>query len=81
MTRARWFAAPALAAVMQLAMPMPAMAGGIMVQVCGRAAPVRLPLGGHRDQDPMACKICHSAMRKRFGPASCCGNEDARDDP
>lgn len=75
---APWLAALALA---QLAAPVPAAAIGVMIPVCGRAAPVRLPLGGRHDSDPAACKICHGAMRKRFGPASCCGNEDARDDP
>ena len=73
-----WLAALAL---VQLAAPMPAMANGVWIEVCGRAAPVRLPLGGHRDDDRATCKICHSAMRKRFGVASCCEDEDARDDP
>lgn len=68
-------------ALVQLAAPMPVIANGVMVPVCGRAAPVRLPLNGRHDDDRGACKICHSAMRKRFGVARCCEDEDARDDP
>lgn len=67
----------ALAAV-QLAIPVQA-ANPVMIALCGGGAPIPLPMKNH-DADKSCCKICHSAMRKRFAGGTCCGDNDDEED-
>lgn len=69
-------------AVLQLALPAQASAGfgsPMMVALCGGGAPVPLPMKNH-DAEKQCCKICHSAMRKRFAGGTCCGENDDEED-
>lgn len=69
-------------ATLQLAIPAQASSGSgypTMVAICGSGAPIRLPMK-NRSGDQGCCKICHSAMRKRFAVGtSCCGDDDEED--
>ena len=65
-------------AVLQLAMPVQA-ANPRMIALCGGGAPIPLPMKNH-DADKQCCKICHSAMRKRFPGGTCCGDNDDEED-
>ena len=64
-------------AVLQLAIPAQA-ASPVMVALCGGGAPIPLPLK-NRGSDQPCCKICHSAMRKRFGADNCCSKDGGED--
>lgn len=91
-TRLRLVALASVAAVLRLALPAPALAlsaagGALAVPICGEAghvllirltgrAPARKPVG---DGSAPCCAICHSAMRKRAGGDSYCGQEDDDD--
>ena len=73
----------ALLALAQMSVPVSAGAGTMLVPLCslekGRAIPLRLP-GKNDGSDGAACgKICHSAMRKRFGADTSMGGEDDAD--
>ncbi len=68
----------AVCAVLQLAIPAQA-ASPVMVAICGGGAPIELPTK-NKDQGQPCCKICHSAMRKRFGGDTCC-SKDGGEDP
>lgn len=74
----RVFALLAALAVFQLAMPLQA-AHPTMIALCGGGAPIPLPMKNH-DADNQCCKICHSAMRKRFAGGTCCGENDEEED-
>ncbi len=50
-----------------------------MVALCGGGAPIPLPTKNH-DADKQCCKICHSAMRKRFAGGTCCDGDDDEED-
>ncbi|WP_298191817.1 hypothetical protein [Novosphingobium sp.] len=78
----RPFALLATLAVLQLAIPVQAStASGSprMIALCGGGAPIPLPMKNH-DADKPCCKICHSAMRKRFAGGTCCGENDDEED-
>ncbi|GEN99972.1 hypothetical protein NSE01_18050 [Novosphingobium sediminis] len=65
-------------AALQLAMPVQA-AHPTMVALCGGGAPIPLPTKNN-EADKQCCKICHSAMRKRFAGGTCCdGDDDEKD--
>lgn len=69
-------------ALVQLAIPVQA-AQPQMVAICGGGAPIPLPLKlpmKNDGQDQGCCKICHSAMRKRFAGGTCCGENDDEED-
>ena len=75
--------APALLALAQMSVPVPARAGPVLVPLCslekGRSIPLRLP-GKNDGSGGAACgKICHSAMRKRVGADTSVGGEDDAD--
>lgn len=78
-----WLAAPALLAVVQLSIPARAPATALQVAICGElngpTVPIRLPAKPGGSDNAAGCKICHSAMRKRFGGSSSCDGEDASD--
>ncbi|NKJ44608.1 hypothetical protein [Novosphingobium sp. SG720] len=89
--RLRLVALCSAAAVLRLSLPAPAVVAGggaaLAVPICGEAghvllirvpghAPQRKPSG---DGTAPCCAICHSAMRKRAGEPSCCGEEDDDD--
>ncbi|KUR70503.1 hypothetical protein AQZ52_17005 [Novosphingobium fuchskuhlense] len=74
----RAFALLSAFAVLQLAIPAQA-APPTMIALCGGGAPIPLPMKNH-DADKPCCKICHSAMRKRFGGGTCCGENDEEED-
>jgi hypothetical protein len=72
------------AAALQLAIPAQA-AHPTMVAICGNGAPIRLPMkdqgdGKNRGDGQSCCKICHSAMRKRFAGGNCCDGDDDEED-
>lgn len=68
------FALLSALAALQLAIPAQA-ANPPMVALCGGGAPIPLPMKNH-EADKQCCKICHSAMRKRFAGGTCCGDND-----
>ena len=80
---ARALASLASFAVLQMTLPAPASAAFVLVPICGEpghSAPLRVPA---RDDGPggaPCCKVCHIAMRKRIGEASCCGHDDLPED-
>ena len=74
----RAFAPLAALAAMQLAIPAQA-AHPVMVAVCGGGAPIPLPMKNRGGSDP-CCKICHSAMRKRFAGGNCCDETDEEEE-
>lgn len=74
----RTFAFFSALAALQLAMPVQA-AHPMTIALCGSGAPVPLPMKNH-DADKQCCKICHSAMRKRFAGGTCCGENDEEED-
>jgi len=51
----------------------------VMVALCGGGAPIPLPMKNHGSDLP-CCKICHSAMRKRFGAHKCCSKNGGEDE-
>ena len=72
------FALLSALAALQLAIPAQA-AHPTMVALCGGGAPIPLPTKNN-DADKQCCKICHSAMRKRFAGATCHGDNDDEED-
>ena len=78
------FAVLSMLAALQLAIPAQA-AHPTMVAICGNGAPIELPMknqgdGKNRGDGPSCCKICHSAMRKRFAGGNCCAGDDDEED-
>lgn len=80
---ARPIALPAALALAQMVLPVPAGAATVMIAMCGDGVPATLPLRiPRRDSVPSGapcCKVCHIAMRKRAGAATCCMGEDETD--
>ena len=81
----RAFALFSALAALQLAIPAQA-AHPTMVAICGNGAPIPLPMknqedGKNQGDGQSCCKICHSAMRKRFAGGNCCGGDDDEEDP
>jgi hypothetical protein len=74
----RIFALLSTLAALQLALPAQA-AHPRMIALCGGGAPIPLPMKNH-DADQPCCKICHSAMRKRFAGGTCGGDTDDEED-
>ena len=74
----RTFALLAAGAVLQLAIPAQAVTP-VMVAICGGGAPIELPIKNRGSGQP-CCKICHSAMRKRFGADTCCLEDNGEDE-
>ncbi len=69
-------------AALQLAMPAQAasrLGQPTMIALCGDGAPIPLPMKDH-EPDKQCCKICHSAMRKRFAAGTCCDGDDDEED-
>lgn len=75
----RGFAILGALAALQLALPAAA-AHPAMIAICGGGAPIPLPMK-NRGGDGPCCKICHSAMRKRFAAGTCCSGDDDEEDP
>ncbi len=74
----RTFALLSALAALQLAIPAQA-AHPTMVALCGGGAPIPLPTKNN-EADKQCCKICHSAMRKRFAGGTCCSGDDDEED-
>lgn len=77
--------APALLALAQMGAPVPLGATRLAVPVCGpekgRTAPIPLRGKGQGPGSADCGKICHSAMRKRFGVDTSADGEDNTDAP